>query len=70
LGGVTSGGVFGLIHPALGANTMGQFIRSRFLETRRSSESLVPLIGFLTYLEPKLWIKIQKLVKNCTPLSC
>jgi len=33
------------------------------LETRLSSESLEPLIGFLAYLEPKLWIKNQK--KSC-----
>jgi len=28
-----------------------------FMESRLSSESLEPLIGFLAYLEPKLWLK-------------
>jgi len=32
------------------------------LETRLSSEAVEPLIGFLAYLEPKLWIKNEKLV--------
>ena len=44
-----------------------------FLESRLSSESLEPLIGLLTYLEAKLWLKIQKLIKiypTNTNLGC
>jgi len=37
------------------------------LETRLSSESLDPLIGFLAYLEPKLWPTNQKLDINSNP---
>ena len=37
------------------------------LETRLSSESLEPLVGFLTYLEPKLWPQKQKLVNISSP---
>ena len=33
------------------------FVLKFCLETRLSSESLEPLIGFLAYLEPKLWLK-------------
>jgi len=40
---------------------------SRFLESRLSFESLEPLIVFLAYLESKLLIKNQKLVKNFYP---
>jgi len=47
-------------------NQWANFWLKFFLETRLSSESLEPLIGFLAYLEPKSWIKKQKLVKNCT----
>jgi len=37
------------------------------LETRLSSEYLEPLIGFLAYLESKLWHKKQKVVKISAP---
>jgi len=37
------------------------------LEAKLSYESLEPLIGFLTYLEPKLCHKNQKVVKTSTP---
>jgi len=40
-----------------------------FFETRLSSESSEPLIGFLTYLEPKLWHKNQEVVKISTPTN-
>ena len=66
-----SGSVFDQLYPALGTNPMSQIFRSSFfLETRLSSESLEPLLGFLAYLEPKLWIRTRNLVKNCTPWSC
>jgi len=35
-----------------------------FLETKLPSESLGPLIDFLAYLDPKLWLKNQKLGNN------
>jgi len=40
-----------------------------FLETRLSYESLEPLIGFLTYLDPKLCHKNQKVVKISNPTN-
>jgi len=43
---------------------MNHFYDSSFLETRPSSASLEPLIGFLAYLGPKLWLKKQKLDEN------
>jgi len=39
------------------------FWLKHFLESRLSSKSLEPLIGLLAYLELKLWVKNQKLVK-------
>ena len=65
-GNVTSGGViafFGRLYTALGANPFSHFWLKFFLETRPKSTSLEPLNGFLAYLEPKIWIKKQKLVK-------
>jgi len=38
-----------------------------FLESRLSSQFLELLIGFLAYLEPKLWLKNQTLVKILLP---
>ena len=38
-----------------------------FLESRLSFESLESLIGLLAYLESKLWLKHQKLVKILPP---
>jgi len=38
-----------------------------FFETRLSSESSEPLIGFLAYLDPKLCHKNQKEVNISTP---
>jgi len=67
-GGVTSGGVFGLLYPALDANPMGQYFSSSFLvETRLSSESLELLIGFLANLNANLCHKNQKVVKLTIP---
>ena len=40
------------------------FVLKFCLETRLSSESLEPLIGFLAYLEPKLWLKNTLFDKN------
>ena len=45
------------------------FWRKVSLEIRLSSESLKPLIGFLAYVEPKLWPEKQKLVKISTPTN-
>jgi len=56
-----------LFYLALSAKSMSYFFGSRFLETRRLSESQKPLIGMLAYLEPKLWLKDQKLDKNSSP---
>jgi len=38
-----------------------------FLETKLSSESLDSLIGFVAYLEPKLWPTNRKLDINSNP---
>ena len=38
-----------------------------FLETSLSSESLDPPIGFVAYLEPKLWPTNRKLDINSNP---
>jgi len=38
-----------------------------FLETWLSSQSMDPLMGFLAYLEPKLWFTNQKLDINSNP---
>jgi len=38
-----------------------------FWETRAMTWSLEPLISFLAYLEPKLWLKNQTLGKNSIP---
>jgi len=57
---------FGQIYLALGANPMSHFLAHVFLESRLSSESSEPLIGFIAYLEPKLWLKIKKMDKNST----
>jgi len=38
-----------------------------FWETRLSSKSLEPLIDFLAYLQPKLWITNQKVVRIAHP---
>jgi len=51
------------VYQALGTNPTGHFFGSSFLEFRLSSKSLEPLITLLAYLESKLWLKIQKLVK-------
>jgi len=37
------------------------------METRLSSESLDPLIGFLAYLELELWLTNEKLDINSNP---
>jgi len=37
------------------------------LETRLSFETLKPIIGTVAYLEPKLWLKKQKLGTNVNP---
>jgi len=72
-GNVTSGRVlrfFGQHYPALGANpTSHIFGPGILLDTRLPSEPSEPLIGFLAYLEPKLWPKKQKLVNISTPAN-
>ena len=70
-GGVTSGDVFAYLWPTLpgpGRPSNGPtFWPKYFYETRLSHESLEPLIGFLAYLDKKLFHKNQKAVKNPTP---
>jgi len=71
LGDVIMGTCFrpcGQVYLALGANPMGHFFGSIFfLESRLSYQSLELLIGLLAYLEPKLWLKIQNLLKILSP---
>ena len=56
--------VFWPLSPGPGRQSIKPFFGwSLFLETRSKSSSLEPLNGFLAYLEPKWWIKKQKLVK-------
>jgi len=45
---------------------MSHCLTQVFFKSRLLSESLEILIGFLAYLEPKLWLKSHKLVKNYT----
>jgi len=53
--------------PGRGRQDREAFFWIKFvLETRLRSASSEPLIDFLAYLEPKLWHKIQKLVKIST----
>jgi len=53
---------------SLGAKPMTHFCgSSAFLDTRLSSESLEPVISFLAYLEPKLWLTNPKLDTNSNP---
>jgi len=58
---------YGLLYPALGANPMSQFLGSSFLETRLSSESLEPLIGFLVYRSENYATKTKKWSKFLPP---
>jgi len=48
----------------LGTNPKRHFFAQVFFGIQDVIESLEPLIGLLAYLEPKLWLKKQKLVKN------
>jgi len=70
---VTSGGVFAFSWPILfgpGPQPIDPFFWLKFFsETRSKCMSLEPLNGFLEYLQPKLWIKIQKLVNISAPTS-
>jgi len=62
--------VFSLMLPGPGRQPNEPFFGSSFFYFRVSSESLEPLVGFLAYLEPKLWIKKQKLVKKLYSYKC
>jgi len=69
LGDVRSRGIFyfyGKFYPALSANPFCPFFAQVFFKTRLSTEFFEPLIGFLAYLEPNLWLTKQKLVKIST----
>jgi len=46
---------FGKVCPALGAKPTSHFLAQISLETRLYSASLENLIGFVAYLEQKLW---------------
>jgi len=69
--GVISGGVFAFLCPTLpGTGRLSNgptFWPKYFYETGLSHESLEHLIGFLAYLDKKLWHKNKKVVKNPTP---
>jgi len=72
LGDVIMGTCFhpcGQVYLALGANPTCHFFDSFLLESKLSSKSLEPLIAFIAYLELKLWLKKQKLVK-ILPWKC
>jgi len=56
--------LFDQVYLALGTS---HFLGSKFFVTRLSSETLEAMIGILAYLEPKLWLKKQKLGKNSNP---
>jgi len=58
--------LIGQVYLALGANPTNLFVSSSFfLEAKRlSSMSLVPLIDFLTYMQPELWLKNPVFHKN------
>jgi len=61
---------FGLSLPGPGRQLNEPFFGlSFFLESRLSSESLEPFIGFLVYLDAKLWLKNKKSVKLSTPTN-
>jgi len=70
-GDVTSGSVLAFLWPTLrgpGRPWNGPtFWPKYFLEIRLSYEFLEPLIGFLAYLDQKLYHKNQKVVKISTP---
>jgi len=70
-GDVTSRGVLAFSWPTLpgpGRPSNGPTCwRKYFLETRLSYELLEPLIGFLAYLDKKLYHENQKVVKISTP---
>jgi len=70
-GDVTSGVVLAFLLPTFrgpGPQSNEPIFGLKFLlETRVSSESLEPLIGFVAFLEPKLCHKNQKVVKISTP---
>jgi len=59
--------LFGQVNLALGANPTSHFLVQVFLETRLSTESLEPLIGFLAYLEPKHFPEKQILLVVLPP---
>jgi len=62
---------FGHFYPSLGANPLSHFLAQVFFfcGNRPKSASLEPCNGCLAYLEPKLWIKKQKLVKMSDPTN-
>ena len=67
LGGASQVVFFWPTLPGPGRQSNGPiFCLNFFVETRLSSESLEPLIGFLAYLDAKLYHKIQKVVKIST----
>jgi len=66
-----NGGVFASFWPRLigpGRQPNEPFFLAKvFLETRLWSEFLQLLIGFLAFLEPKLWLKNKNLGKKSSP---
>ena len=55
---------FGQVYLALGVNPTNHSLAQVFGKTRTWSASLEPLIGFLAYLKPKLWLKNPSFDKN------
>jgi len=53
--------------PLLSANPISHFLAQVFLGLKLSSESSESLIGLLAYLQPKLRLKNNKLVKILHP---
>jgi len=49
---------------------MSQLLAKVCLDTTLLSKSLEPLIGFVAFLVPKLWLKNKFLVKNKNPTRC
>jgi len=67
VGDIEIGGVFACFRCgwlALRANPTSEFLgQVIFLESGLTSEALELLVGFITYLEPALWLENTKLVK-------
>jgi len=72
VGGIIMGHIFAILWlrlPGPGHQPNRSFFLAQgFLESRLSSKSLEPLIGFLAYMGSKLWLKL-KIGKNSIPTN-